>query len=52
VIAHDRDDVRAFAAPVAVIEHGRVVQRGELAGLEAAPATAFTARLFGGPPPG
>jgi molybdate transport system ATP-binding protein len=52
VIAHDRDDVRAFAAPVAVVEHGRVVQRGELATLEASPASAFTARLFGGGPRG
>jgi molybdate transport system ATP-binding protein len=47
VIAHDRDDVRAFAAPVAVLERGRVVQRGELATLEASPATSFTARLLG-----
>jgi molybdate transport system ATP-binding protein len=47
VILHDRDDVRAFAAPIAVVERGRVVQRGELAALEAAPATSFTARLLG-----
>jgi len=52
VIAHDRDDVRAFAAPVAVLERGRVVQQGELASLEASPATSFTARLLGGPGPG
>jgi len=51
VIAHDREDVRAFAAPVAVLEHGRVVQRGELASLEAHPATSFTARLLGGRSP-
>ena len=51
VIAHDREDVRAFGAPVAVLERGRVVQRGELATLEAAPATTFTARLLGGPSP-
>jgi molybdate transport system ATP-binding protein len=47
VIVHDRDDVRAFGAPVVVVEHGRVVQRGELASVEASPATAFTARLLG-----
>jgi molybdate transport system ATP-binding protein len=47
VIAHDPDDVRAFAAPVAVLERGRVVQRGELSSLESSPATSFTARLLG-----
>jgi molybdate transport system ATP-binding protein len=47
VIAHDREDVRAFAAPVAVLERGRVVQRGELASLEASPASTFIARLLG-----
>jgi molybdate transport system ATP-binding protein len=49
VIAHDREDVRAFGAPVAVLERGRVVQRGELASLQASPATPFTARLLGEP---
>jgi len=48
VIVHDPADVRAFAAPVAVIERGRVVQRGEVAELEASPATVFIARLLGG----
>jgi molybdate transport system ATP-binding protein len=52
VVAHDRDDVRAFAAPVAVVERGRIVQRGELASLEASPATSFTAHLLGGRGPG
>ena len=51
IIAHDRDDIRAFDAPVAVVEHGRVVQRGELAVLAAAPATAFAARLLAGRAP-
>ena len=51
VIAHDREDIRAFAAPMAVLEHGRIVQRGELATLEASPATSFTARLLGGRSP-
>jgi molybdate transport system ATP-binding protein len=48
VIAHDPEDVRAFAAPVAVVERGRIVQRGELAALEASPATSFIAHLLGG----
>ncbi|HEY0484103.1 MAG TPA: ATP-binding cassette domain-containing protein [Kofleriaceae bacterium] len=52
VIAHDREDVRAFAAPVAVLERGRVVQRGELPSLVSSPATPFTARLLGGCSPG
>jgi molybdate transport system ATP-binding protein len=47
VITHDRDDVRAFDAPVVVVEHGRVVQRAEPAALEASPATSFAARLLG-----
>jgi ABC-type multidrug transport system ATPase subunit len=47
VIAHDPEDVRAFAAPIAVLERGRIVQRGELASLEASPATTFTAHLLG-----
>lgn len=51
IIAHDREDIRAFGAPVAVIEHGRVVQRGDLATLEAAPATPFIARLLTGRAP-
>jgi molybdate transport system ATP-binding protein len=48
VIVHDREDARAFAAPVAVLERGRIVQRGELAALEASPASSFIARLLGG----
>jgi ABC-type sulfate/molybdate transport systems ATPase subunit len=47
VITHDRKDIRAFGAPVAVLESGRIVQRAEAAVLEASPATSFTARLFG-----
>jgi molybdate transport system ATP-binding protein len=50
VIAHQREDVRAFAAPVAVLERGRIVQRGELAALEASPASSFTAHLLNGRP--
>jgi len=47
VIAHHREDVRALGAPVAVLERGRIVQQGELAAIEASPATSFTARLLG-----
>jgi lipoprotein-releasing system ATP-binding protein len=50
VIAHHREDVRAFGAPVAVLERGRIVQRGELAALEASPASSFTAHLLNGRP--
>ena len=37
---------------VAVLERGRVVQRGELPSLVSSPATTFTARLLGGCRPG
>ena len=47
VVTHDRQDIRSLAAPVVVIEGGRVVQRGEVEELERAPASAFVARLFG-----
>ena len=49
VITHDRDDIRAFDAPVAVIERGRVVQRAEPGALPTSAATSFAARLFGSP---
>src|SRR5262249_21861185 len=48
VVTHDRDDIRALAAPIAVLERGRIAQRGSLAELEAAPGTAFVKRLVGG----
>jgi molybdate transport system ATP-binding protein len=48
VVTHDRDDLRALAAPVCALERGRIVQRGELPELLAAPATRFVARLLGG----
>jgi molybdate transport system ATP-binding protein len=47
VITHDRDDIRAFGAPVAVLERGRIVQRAEPTALEASTTTPFAARLFG-----
>jgi molybdate transport system ATP-binding protein len=45
IVTHDRRDVEALRASVAVIEAGRVVQRGELAELEAQPATEYVARF-------
>jgi molybdate transport system ATP-binding protein len=45
IVTHDRRDVEALGASVAVIEAGRVVQRGELAELEARPATEYVARF-------
>jgi molybdate transport system ATP-binding protein len=46
LVTHDPDDVRALAAPVLVIEAGRIVQRGEVAALEREPATDFVRKLF------
>jgi molybdate transport system ATP-binding protein len=48
VVTHDPEDIRALGAPVAVLERGRIVQRGELPALQSAPATEFTARLLAG----
>lgn len=45
LVTHDVRDVAALDAPVCVIEGGRVVQRGRLAELRAAPATEFVAEL-------
>jgi len=42
IVTHDRADAEAFAGHVLVLERGRVVQQGSLAGLAAAPATPFT----------
>ncbi|HET7502653.1 MAG TPA: ATP-binding cassette domain-containing protein [Kofleriaceae bacterium] len=47
VITHDREDVRAFDAPVAVMERGRVVQRADPEALERSPASSFAGRLLG-----
>jgi molybdate transport system ATP-binding protein len=49
VITHDRDDVRAFDAPVVVLERGRIAQRAEPAALDALPAASFGGRLLGSP---
>jgi molybdate transport system ATP-binding protein len=45
VVTHDPADVEALGAPVVVLEGGRIVQRGELAELRAAPASAYVARF-------
>jgi molybdate transport system ATP-binding protein len=47
VVTHDRDDAAALCDEVLVLERGRVVQRGTLAELAAAPATAWVARFAG-----
>jgi molybdate transport system ATP-binding protein len=44
-VTHDRADVEALDTPVVVLEAGRIVQRGTLAALAAAPATAYVARF-------
>jgi molybdate transport system ATP-binding protein len=43
VVTHDRADVEALGADVIVLEAGRIVQRGSLAQLAAAPATPYVA---------
>jgi molybdate transport system ATP-binding protein len=45
VVTHDRDDAAALCDEVLVLERGRVVQRGTVAELAAAPATAWVARF-------
>jgi molybdate transport system ATP-binding protein len=52
VVTHDRADVEALGANVLVLEEGRVIQRGTLAELEAAPATMYVARFCGRLTPG
>jgi len=48
VVSHDREDAAQLADDVLVVERGRVVQRGTLAELAAAPATPWVARFAGG----
>lgn len=45
VVTHDAADAAAFGADVAVLESGRLVQRGSLAELRARPATEFVREL-------
>jgi molybdate transport system ATP-binding protein len=45
VVTHDAADANAFGEDVAVVERGRLVQRGALAELRARPATPFVAEL-------
>ena len=47
VVTHDAADVEALGADVLALENGAVVQRGTLAELRAAPATAYVARFCG-----
>jgi molybdate transport system ATP-binding protein len=52
VVSHDIKDVLALGGPVAVLERGRVIQRGRAAELAARPESAFIAEFFdptGGP---
>ncbi len=48
LVTHDVRDVAALAASVCVLERGRIVQRGRLAELAAAPATDFVAEMVEG----
>lgn len=45
VVSHDRADAEALADELLVVEQGRIVQRGTLAELAAAPATPWIARF-------
>lgn len=47
VVTHDVRDVEALEAEVVVLDAGRVVQRGPLSALRAAPANAFVAEFVG-----
>ncbi len=51
VVTHDPRDVAAIGATVCVLENGRLVQRGPLAALRAAPATDFVAEFASAPTP-
>jgi len=46
VVTHDADDAAAFGEDIAVIEAGRLVQRGTIADLRAHPATPFVEELL------
>ncbi|MGV3713232.1 ABC transporter ATP-binding protein [Pseudolysinimonas sp.] len=45
VVSHDRSDAEVLADELLVVEQGRIVQRGTLAELAAAPATPWIARF-------
>ncbi len=50
MITHDLNLVRRFADRVAVMEHGRLVEEGAVAGVFDAPRHAYTQRLIGSVP--
>ncbi len=50
MVTHDAADAAAFDTAVVVLEGGRVVQRGTLAELGAAPASPWVAAFFGAAP--
>lgn len=47
LVTHDPGDALAISNEVAIIENGRIVQRGTAGELSAAPASAWVARLVG-----
>ncbi len=47
IVTHDLLDVLAVADTVAVVEHGRIVERGPVREVLAAPRSAFAARMAG-----
>ena len=50
VVTHDRADAEALEGDLVVLENGTVTQRGRLADLAAAPATAFVRQFLGATP--
>jgi len=46
VVTHDADDAAALSDDIAVLEQGRIVQRGTIDELRAQPATEFVRELF------
>jgi molybdate transport system ATP-binding protein len=49
VVSHDAADARALGTQIAVLETGRIVQRGSWSELRARPASAFVAQFVAGP---
>ena len=47
VVTHDFDEAAALGDEVAILDHGRIVQRGRASQLAARPASAFVADLTG-----
>jgi molybdate transport system ATP-binding protein len=47
VVTHDPSDAQAFGTPIAVLENGRILQRGSPSEIRQDPASPHVAKLFG-----